>query len=74
MSYLSPVESDAKKVLNDMTVNLIALGLYNKVLASYVKNEQDSELLALIKASAIVAGVEEVKRILLRSEWNLNIF
>ena len=74
MAYLSPMESDAKKVLNDMIVNLIALGLYNKVLANYVKNDQDSELLALIKASAIVAGVEEVKRILTRSGWNLNIF
>ena len=45
MSYLSPMESDAKKVMNDMVVNLIALGLYNKVLANYVKNDQESELL-----------------------------
>jgi len=64
MSFVRGIESDSKSIANDYITNLVALGLYNKFLAQYVVNTNDSALISTAKAAAVVIGLEEGKRIL----------
>jgi len=75
MSFVRGIESDSKSIANDYITNLVALGLYNKFLAQYVVNGNDSALLSTAKAAAVVTGLEESKRIINNQfGYNLNMF
>ena len=66
--------SDMKSMGNDLITNAIAYGIYDKLLKAHVANPADSELLNLLKVSAVITSIEELKRVLGRAGYSTRIF
>jgi len=65
MSFVRGIESDSKSIANDYITNLVALGLYNKFLAQYVVNGNDSALLSTAKERGLLKMIRKYKKLLL---------
>ena len=72
MSYQDT--SDIKEIGNNMAVNAGALILFNKVVAPYIVADSDSETIKMLKAAGLITAIEELKKILARSGYDLRLF
>ena len=73
MSFIGQIEGDGKSVINNMVTNAAAMLLYNKVLSEFLP-KTDNEFLQILMSAGVITTVEEVKAVLARAGYNLNIF
>ena len=73
MSFFGNLEGDGKSVVNNMITNSVGIVVYNKFIKGYLPKSQ-SEIVNTLYAAGVVTAIEEVKAILARSGYNLNLF
>ena len=73
MSFIGQIEGDGKSVINNLITNATAMLIYNKVLSEFLP-KTDNEFLQILMSAGVITTVEEVKAILARAGYNLNIF
>ena len=72
MVFVGNMESNGKRVVNDMVTNTVALFLYDKFLKEHLTSPSDSELVAILKAAGVVTTISELTAMLRRAGYNLN--
>ena len=73
MSFLGNVESDGKTIVNNMVTNAAAMLLWQKVISDLVP-KSESEYVNLLIAAGWITTVEELKNVLRRAGFNLDLF
>ena len=73
MSFISNVEGDGKSIINNMITNTGAMLLWQKVISDFVP-KSESEYINLLIAAGWITTVEELKAILRRAGFNLDLF
>ena len=73
MSFISNLEGDGKSVINNMVTNTAAMLVWQKVISDLVP-KSESEYVNLLIAAGWITTVEELKNILRRAVFNLDLF
>ena len=63
-----------KSMANNMLLNTGSLYLFNAVLAPYIINDNESEILKTLKAAGLITAIEEGKAILQRAGYDIRLF
>jgi len=72
MSFISNLEGDGKSIINNMATNVAAMFIWQKVISDLIP-KSDSEYINLLIAAGWVTSIEEVKAILKRAGFNLDL-
>ena len=73
MSFIGQVKGDGKQIVNNMITNTAGILVYNQFIAGLLPKSQ-STVVNTLYAAGIVTTIEEVKAILARAGYNLNVF
>ena len=73
MSFMSNIEGDGKSVANNMITNFGAMLLWSRVVSELVP-KSENEYINLLIAAGWITTVEELKNILRRAGFNLDLF
>ena len=73
MSFISNIEGDGKSVIHNMITNTAAMLVWQKVISELVPKSENEYINLLISAGWITT-VEELKNILRRAGFNLDLF
>ena len=69
---MSSIEGDLKSIVNNMTVNMAGMLVRQKVLQPFLPPSQN-EYINMAIGAGVVTSIEEVKALLTRMGFNLNI-
>ena len=69
---MSSVEGDLKSIANNMLVNTAGIAVWQKLVMLLVPETQN-EYVKMLMAVGVVTSIEEIKALLTRMGFNLNI-
>ena len=72
MSFFSNIENDGKSVINNLATNVAAMFIWQKLVSELIP-KSESEYVNLLIAAGWITTVEELKNILRRAGFNLDL-